>query len=810
MFKKLSFVIVSAFFMPWLTYGQFEISGTVKNLEGEKLPGAHVVLEGTYKKTVTDSDGMYRLTDVEGGKNTLKVSYVGYQTVVHTVDLNENAVVDFELYSSVTLAEEVIVSATRASDRTPATFTNVSGEFLKSHNLGQDFPLLIGTTPSVVTTSDAGAGVGYTGINIRGSDITRINVTINGIPVNDSESHGVWWVNMPDIAESIDNLQIQRGVGTSTHGAAAFGATMNLQTLTLNDEQYAEYSMSGGSFNTWKNTVSFGTGLLANNWSFDIRLSKINSDGYIDRANSDLKSFYFSGGYHSDKTLLRFVTFSGKEQTYQAWYGVPSDSLETNRTFNPAGMYVDHTGALSYYDNETDNYQQDHFQLHFSHQLDPALIFNTSLHYTYGRGYYEQFRQNERLSRYGLSDIEIGDTVISRTDLVRQRWLDNDFYGITWSLNYNGESDITADLGGGYNIYEGDHFGKIIWARYAKDKDVGQRYYDNLGVKKDFNVFGKVNYRVLPGLNVFADMQYRFISYNFEGPAWVLGEIEMLDRHEEFNFFNPKAGVIYDVSSQSNVYGFFGIGNREPVRRDFTESTPETRPKHETMLNYEVGYKLQSDDLMVGVNVYYMDYENQLVLTGEINDVGNYTRTNIDDSYRTGVELQAGYIFTQWLKWDANLTLSRNKIDEFTEHFDVYDDGGNWTGMDSRTYKNTDIAFSPSIIGSSILNVKPFRDTQVTLITKYVGDQYIDNTQSTDRMLEAYLVNDLRIGVKLNSQFFREIELVFLANNIFDVSYITDAWIYKGYVEGQGLMALSDGYFPQAGRNFMAGVNLRF
>ncbi len=723
--------------------------------------------------------------------------------------MDGNTRLDFELTPGTSIAEEVVVSAVRAGGRAPVTYTNLAGEELAPRNLGQDLPLLLTSTPSLVSSSDAGTGVGYTWMNIRGSDQSRINVTINGIPVNDAESHGVWWVNMPDVVSSVDDLQVQRGVGLSTHGAGAFGATISLKTESLRQDPYAEVSSSAGSFNTFKNTVQLGSGLINDKWAFNGRLSKIDSEGYIDRAFADLKSFYLSGGYYGQNTLIKAVVFSGKESTYQAWYGVPSDSLERNRTFNPAGMYYDN-GNIRFYDNETDNYQQDHYQLHLTSQLTRGLYLSGALHYTRGRGYYEQYRDNERFSRYNLPGVIIGGEEIDRTDLIRRRWLDNHFYGLTYSLNYNNFEGLEVVFGGGYNEYDGDHYGEIIWARHAVNTDIRDRYYDNNGFKRDFNSFLKTSYELIPGMSLFADLQYRHVSYSFLGQAWVLEEIVPLQQEVRFNFFNPKAGILYQPDPLNTLYLYAGMGNREPVRRDFTESSPESRPRHETLRNIELGYRHQRRDGEFGINFYLMDYKDQLILTGEINDVGGFTRTNIKDSYRLGVEIEGGYSFNDIFMWSGNLTLSRNKIPEFTEHSDKYDNDWNWVGTDIRSYEDTDIAFSPSVIAYSQLGITPFDGFGLYLEGKYVGSQYIDNTMSSDRMLDAYLVNNLRLNYTLQPFSIREVELVFQVNNLFDVKYETNAWIYKGVVGDHGLTVIEDGYFPQAGRHVMAGITLRF
>lgn len=791
-------------------YAQHIFEGVVRDQQNQNtLPGAHVVIQGTFLGTFTNAEGQFSFTSLQAKEYTFEISYLGFKTKTFNANPSEESYREVSLESATLMTQEVIVNATRAGDKTPATYTNVTEEEIAMRNLGQDLPVLLSLTPGLVTSSDAGAGVGYTWMNIRGSDNSRINVTLNGIPVNDAESHGVWWVNMPDIASSSDNIQIQRGVGVSTQGAAAFGATISVNTTDLNEEAYGEVHTSGGSFNTLRNTVNFGTGIMGDHWVFDGRLSKISSDGFIDRATSDLKSFYLSGGYYGENTVVKAITFSGTEKTYQAWNGVPGDMLDSDRKFNPSGMYFDDQGNMRFYENETDNYQQDHYQLHFTHEFNPSWIANASLHYTYGRGYYEQYRENESFQDYGLENVTIKDTLLTETDLIRRRWLDNHFYGVTYSLNYNTFEKFDMTFGGGFNIYEGDHFGEIIWAALSKNMEKGHRFYDNDAQKTDFNTFAKLNYQFSDGLILFADLQYRNIVYDFTGLALVENQVSSLDQRAVFHFFNPKAGLLYQFSGKHEVYGFAGISNREPVRRDFTESSPDSRPSHETLYNVEAGYRYQGADARLGVNVYLMDYDNQLILTGEINDVGGFARTNIKDSYRMGIEFEGSVKIAEKLDWTGNLSLSRNKIPTFTEYSDVYDEDWNWMGSQEETYENTDIAFSPSIVSGSHFRYSPVKNLHINLFSKYVGDQYIDNTMSNDRKLDAYWVNDVGLSYQIKNGFFNHLEFTFLINNILDVNYITNAWIYKGYSGSEGLVSIEDGYFPQAGRHYLAGMRLK-
>ena len=711
---------------------------------------------------------------------------------------------------------EVVVSATRVNKNSPVAHENITADDIEKQNHGVDLPILLDQSTSVVTTSDAGAGVGYTGIRIRGSDATRVNVTINGIPLNDAESQGSYWVDLPDISSSTASIQIQRGVGSSTNGAGAFGASINLNTLGSDGvKPFGEISNSFGSFNTIKNTVRFGTGLLNNNWTFEGRLSQLKSDGYIDRASSDLKSYYLSGGYVGDKTMLKAVVFSGHEKTYQAWNGVPVRYLDSSdaslRTYN---SYT--------YENEVDNYDQTHYQLHFVQRISKYSKFNMSLHYTRGLGYYEQFRVGDAFSAYGLENIftAAGDT-IANTDLIRRRWLDNHFYGTVFSYNYNKKA-LNLTLGGGANQYIGGHYGEVVWAQYASNGQIRHRYYDDDATKNDVNFYAKLDYKIGEKLNVLVDLQQRMIQYDFLGFD---NELNSSSQSINASFFNPKAGVNYILSDKHSFYGFFGVGNKEPNRDDYTNSTPNSRPSHESMTDIEVGYKLKYKKAYANINIYSMDYTNQLILTGAINDVGAAVRTNVASSYRRGIEISGGVSLLKNLEWKMNTTFSDNKIASFTEFIDDWD---TW-GQVEMNYENTDIAFSPSLIASNQLIFKPVSsekhgDIELALVTKYVGDQYIDNTSNTDRMLAAYVVNDIRMQYSVKTKLFKEIVWSAWVRNFTNTQYVSNAWVYKfksaNYnpvpddafankesVDGRYNLI---GAFPQAGINFFTGLILKF
>jgi iron complex outermembrane receptor protein len=710
----------------------------------------------------------------------------------------------------------VIINATRVNDKTGMAYTNVSAAAIDKQNLGQDLPVLLNFTPSLVSTSDAGGGVGYTGIRIRGSDATRINVTVNGIPYNDAESQGVFWVNMPDFASSVSSIQVQRGVGTSTNGAGAFGATVNINTNAFRQEPYAELNNSYGSFNTFKNTLKVGSGLIKDKFTFDARLSRVSSDGFVDRASSELHSYYLSGGYFGKKSFVRVNVFSGKERTYQSWNGVPEAKLRGDRegilsyidrnylSEKDAKNLLDSDDRTynSYtYKNEVDNYRQDHYQIVSSHNLSDKWIFNLNAFLVRGLGYYEQYRTDDDYSNYNLPNVIAGKDTLTSTDLIRRRWLDNYFYGSTFSLDFNSFKKLTASIGGGWNKYDGDHYGQIIWARNAGNIENEHQYYQSKGIKKDFNIYGKLYYQFTDKLNAFADLQYRNVSHSIAGTD---NDLVQLNYDESYSFINPKAGLTYQLASQSSVYASYSIGNREPNRDDFTSSTAGLFPKSERMQNVEAGFRTQQGKWAFSGNYYLMSYKNQLVLTGQINDVGNSVRVNVPKSYRTGVELEGAVAFNKFLKWNANVTFSQNKIDNFTEYVVNYDDGG----YNTVNHGKSDISFSPNVIVGSQFTYNLRKNLEVALLTKYVGKQYLDNTSTESRKLDAYFTNDVRLSWTIKPTWMKEIVFNLLVNNILDEKYESNGYTY-GYFAG-GALTQENFYFPQAGRNFLVGVNFRF
>lgn len=817
--RRLITILLTIFSVAGVAQNRF--TGKVMDNHDQPVANAHVKVEGTAKGTYTSESGEFELNDLPS-EITLLITHVSFDDL----KLNLSAPYSFmsiRLSDFFVLADQVVVRATRADRETPVTYTNLTEEEIEAQNFGQDVPFLLEQVPSITITSDAGAGVGYTGIRIRGSDATRINVTINGIPLNDSESHGVYWVNLPDLASSTQSIQVQRGVGTSTNGAGAFGATLNLQTTGFKQEAFGEYSLSVGSFNTFKNTVQFGTGLLKNNWSFEGRISKITSDGYVDRAYSDLKSAYLEGGYFGDKFSLRGVAMIGTEETYQAWWGTPEarlkDDVEGMNWVADVNWYsqeqrdnlLNSGRTFNYYlyDNEVDHYSQDHYQLHFNQELGENTSLNSAFHYTYGRGYYEQFKAGESFSDYDIDPIDTGGGQIDETDLVRRRWLDNHFYGVTYDLTHE-RNQLRMILGGAYNIYKGDHFGEVIWAQYANNLSKDHRYYDNTADKSDFNVYLKGNYSLNSQFNLFADLQVRAIDYQAEGPDNDRdGGIPIeIDVNENFQFFNPKFGVSYFPSHQDRLYFSFARSSREPVRSDFIDKSNIKDPKPEKLNNFELGWEKRWELHQLMVNGYFMQYKNQLVLTGAVNDVGAPIRENVENSYRAGVEIATSWTILPGLEWKPNVTISKNKIDMFTEV--IYDYGVNWDEYNILTYEynDVDLSFSPNVIAGSVIDWKPKDNWSIALVSKYVGRQYLDNTQQIQRSLESYFVHNFRMKYSINPKLFEQVNMGLLVNNLTNQLYSSNGYTY-GY-GGGGQMIRENYLYPQATTNFLISVDFVF
>jgi iron complex outermembrane receptor protein len=788
MFKKI--VLLISVLQPLMALTQIKVSGQIADENtGAPLVGAHIHLIGiSSQHMVSDNRGAFVFEEVPKGFYEVKVTYVGFQSFTEKLELFEDSHLSVNLKEGL-IGEEVVVSASRVDENSPAAYDNITKAEIKQRNNGQDLPFIINNSPSVVVTSDAGTGFGYTGLRIRGSDMTRINITMNGVPMNDAESHNVYFVDLPDLASSLDNIQIQRGVGTSTNGPGAFGASINMQTTLLNHEAYAKYDGRIGSFNTIKNTISFGTGLLENNMAFDGRLSKINSDGYIDRATADLKSLYFSGGYFGEKDIVKFLILSGKEITYQAWGGMPKASLDTNRTFNP---YT--------YDNEVDNYQQDYYQLHYTHTFTDKLSFNASLFYTRGKGYFEQYKNDRAFADYLLDDIIIASDTLTSTDLIQRKWLDNHFYGTNISMNYV-DRKLEANAGFGWNRYDGDHYGRVIWAQYASNGNIRHEWYNNNGLKTDFNGFAKVNYAITPLLSAFADIQYRYIKYTIDG---IHDNLKDISQEHEFNFINPKVGAVVHLGYLMKLYGSFAIANREPSRNNYRDADDNYQPKAEQLHNIEAGLRVNSAKFAFNANFFYMNYKDQLIATGEINNVGDPILTNIPESFRMGIELSGGAQLLKPLRWDFNLALSKNRIKEFVFYLDNWDSGE----QDPIALGETDLILSPNTVGNSILTFSFIKNLDIKWIAKYVSRQYLDNTSYEYNSIDPYFVNDLRISYGFKTDFFKSVKLHLDINNILSEEYESYGWVYN-YSTG-GKREVIDGYFPMALINFLGGITLEF
>ncbi|HPE86769.1 MAG TPA: TonB-dependent receptor, partial [Bacteroidales bacterium] len=694
--KTIFFTLLIA--LPLFGLSQHTIKGTVTDrLTGEPLPVAHVILNDKLLTTITADDGSFLLKQVKNGDYELIISHIGYSTLRQNIVVQGDITLTLQLEPVAIMEEGVIIRATRATENTPVTYQNIDREAIQRSNTGKDLPMLLANTPSLIVNSDAGAGVGYTSFRIRGTDMTRINITINGIPLNEAESQNVFWVDLPDIAASVDNLQIQRGVGTSTNGAAAFGASVNLLTTRLNNEPYAQTELSGGSFGTARGSLAIGSGLIDKHWAFDARMSGIRSNGYVDRGGSDLQSYYLSGAWYGQKALIKFITFSGRETTYQAWNGVPKELLDRGlRTYNPSGEITDaNDKVIGFYDNQTDNYQQDHYQLHFSRELSRNLNLNAAVHYTRGAGYYESYKNNQKLSAYENEPGVIfqADSLVSRTNLIRRKWLDNNFIGTTLTMNYNKKNwDVSG--GGAYTVYDGDHFGKIIWAKEVPVIAHDKNWYESNGYKTDLNTFLKAIRLFDNGLSLYGDLQYRTIEYSITG---LRDDLTDITQNHTYHFFNPKAGIMYRIDKHHKLYTSYAIANREPSRDNFTDADAGTVPRPEHLQNMEAGYEFTVHHASLGANFYSMKYRDQLVLTGEINNTGDPVMVNVPKSYRIGIELIGNAKLTRFLSWSANLTLSRNKIQQYTHYVDnwsYWDDPENEPYQVTTYYENSEISFS--------------------------------------------------------------------------------------------------------------------
>jgi len=770
-------------FVSILTNAQtFTLNGKVVNENKEPLPGATILVKEENKGTSTDFDGKFRV-NFPKGKYLIQVSFVGYKSVSKEISLTKNDAIEFVLSANSTVLEEVLVSAVRVKANAPVTHSNLSKKEIAKRNLGQDIPILLNYMPSVVSSSDAGAGIGYTYLRVRGSD--ALNVTVNGIPYNDAESQGTFWVNMGDFASSTQSLQLQRGVGTSTNGSGAFGASLNILTDAISEEAGGEISNSFGSFGTRKHTVKFTTGKVNDHFEFAGRLSNIYSDGYVDRAFSNLKSYFLQGSYTDENTLIKVLSFGGKENTYQAWDGLSADELAANRRQNP---YT--------YDNETDNYDQNHYQLHWNERFNKNWSTTIGLNYTKGSGYFEQYKEAEDAK-------DFNNLITDGSDVIVRRWLDNDFYVVNFNTNYKNEV-LNFIAGGSYSNYTGDHYGEVIWgSNLAENTAIRDRYYFSDAKKTDFSVFAKTTFNVSEKLAGYIDLQGRFIGYQTQG---ITSDIATIDVDSNFNFFNPKIGFTYKINERNSLYTSFAVANREPNRNDFEVglTTPET------LNDYELGWRLKTENIKLNTNVYYMDYKNQFVLTGAINDVGAPIRATSGSSFRLGAEIDADIRVSDQLSVQSNATISSNKNRDFYLTKD---------GITTpKSLGNTDLSFSPDVILGNMITYRPLENLQFSFLTKYVGKQFMSNFSSnisSNDVLDSYVTSDINFVYELETEkIFKAIVFSALINNIFDTKYV-DRGYYYTYDDtwsNSGTTTTLDGagYYPQATRNFLVGVTLKF
>ena len=788
-------LVLVAFFQVVDGVAQERFNGRVLGEADMPLLAVNVVLGDDHAfGTSTDADGRFTLNIGQSGSHRLRLSHVGYTMIDTMISSGTNEDRTFRMHPDVIQMRAAEITALRVGDA-PFARSLVLKEDIAKMNTGVDLPYLLDLQPSVVTTSDAGTGIGYTGMRIRGTDATRTNITLNGVPFNDAESQGAFLVNLPDLASSAEDIEVQRGVGTSTNGPAAFGATVNLRTTSVKRDPWASVGISGGSFNTQRYSVSAGTGLIKEHFSLDLRLSSISSDGYIDRATANLKSYFLQGAWVGKKRSLRFITFRGKEVTYQAWGGAPREVIDTNRTYN---AYT--------YKNEVDNYDQTHYQLLFEEKLGTNTTLNLTGFRVDGKGYYENYKADAESPGYFPGPVVLGSDTAATNDFIIRRWLGNTMLGMNASVAH-GFGRHKLIVGGSYSDYSGTHFGEVIWAKFSGPYANDHRYYDNDARKVDANVYAKLNYAVGDRINVFGDVQVRTVNYDFLG----LDDAQNnAIQNSTFAFFNPKGGVNWRIHEGGRIYGSIAIANREPNRDDFQGTTPSSRPTSEKLTDHELGYERRTARFAAGVNGYYMAYTDQLVLTGELNDVGAALRTNVSKSYRTGVELTWAAQLTKRLRWKGNATYSQNRIKDFTEYVDDWDNGD----QQAFVYTSAPIAFSPDLIVGSEMSYRFWQATgkgnaELSLITKYVGRQFLDNSGSPDRALDAYVVNDLRLNVGLTSVLgIPNIDINITARNMFSELYESNGWSYSYVLEGRRQEFV--GLYPQAPLNVLGGVTFRF
>ena len=812
---------IFAFYFLVNVSAQHILKGTVRDEAGLALPGSTVLIEGTFMGRITNEKGEFVFPPLPTGSYFIKVIHLGYKDQMRETDLGENQVMDFVMQVQAVQAEVFTVIGFRADEAVPMAYQNLSAEDLLKRNLGTDVPTLLDVTPSLYFTSDAGTGIGYTYLRLRGSDQSNINVMINGIPLNDAESQGVFWVDLPDLASSSENIQIQRGVGTSVNGAGGFGGSINVQTKALATEPYANVSLSGGSFNTRRISVQAGTGLLDDHWSLDTRLSRISSDGYIDRSSAELDSYYLAGGYVNGKNSIRVLGFGGHEVTQQAWYGVPRALIENDMEGTLAfaadnGFSQENTnlllnGSRTYnyytYDNEVDDYQQ----VHYAREFSKYLRASAALHYTHGQGFFEQYQDvansydDTDYAYYGLMYPVIGNDTLSSSDFIRRRWLDNDFYGFTSNISWN-RGKLNSVFGVAANRYEGQHYGEVIKASFLEQVKVNQRYYDNDAVKSEISGYIRSTYDISSSLTAYVDLQQRSIDYRFLG---LLFDGSEADQNVSYAFFNPKAGLSYSSGDGHRAFLSYARAHKEPNRDDLVISTANSRPQAQRLDDVELGYSYRAKDFAIELVAYSMDYKDQLINTGRINDVGESIRTNVSSSYRRGLEFIGNLNVSDRVKWKANATWSKNIIKDHTERIVNYDEFYNVNEV-IEDLGDSPISFSPEFMAYSEWNVgilkRKDQGISISLATKYVGEQHLDNSGNRNRMLDSFLVNDVILNWDFKSKRLKGLHLTFQVRNILDEKYESNGWTYRYQYEGEEQSF--DALFPQAGRNFLAGINL--
>ena len=834
----ISLLFILAFFPLDLLSQYYSVSGKVVDEDGRPLVGASLFVRETRIATITDNEGKYVLDSLYEGTNALVCTAVGYKRYIDYLELNSDVEWNIELLKFTYDIEQIMITANRLDESDPYSYTTVTDKELEPNNLGQDIPQLLQYTPNVVVTSDAGNGIGYTGLRIRGSDPSRINVTINGIPLNDSESQSVFWVDLPDFSSSVKDIQVQRGIGTSTNGSGAFGGTVAINSHKITSDNYIEVNAGYGSFNTQKLNAKLGTGLLNSSFFIDGRFSLIKSNGFIDRSNSDLQSFQISVGKISDNNTLRFDFFSGEELTEQAWYGVPeakyngdASALNEHYNNNKGSVYQESSGPIDLYNSDflydtywvkdslnlftsnpetynyygypqqVDFYQQDHYQLHWGNTNNLDFESNVSLHYTRGLGYFEQFKFDETLADYSLTNVR--DTItngnISNASLARRKWLDNHFFGGIVNLKWTLSEALDLHWGLAAHQYLGDHYGTIVAWNIPSNLDESKRYYFNEGNKFDGNSFIKLKYQ-REKLRFFADLQYRFVQYSIEGRD---DDALIHDINDQLNFFNPKLGFTYSLTELSQVYGSAAMGNREPSRNDYLSKPAGELPIREQMINYELGFRTKAKNWAGGLNFYLMDYTDQLVITGELNDVGANLRTNVGDSYRRGIEAEFGWKPSDFLTLYANAAYSQNKIESFDEV--IYDYS---TGFETviNTLVNTDLALSPNLIGAFSIEIRPLEGLMVGLQNKYVGQQFLDNTSNDNRSLDPYFVSNAIASYDLDLKYLDHLRVNLQVNNLFNTRYASNGYTFSYIVDE----LITENYlYPQAGLNFMLGLSVK-